>query len=167
MKLLCTLLLNQTINNNIQKSNTMKNLIKTLALFLCLAISSSAWATPKKKPLKNHSANDAINSYIESTTQGNTVGIENLFTDHFFQTISTPAKVETHKRQDLITYLKSQKGYIQNCQTNYSILEKNDNCAIAKITLQYKNFSKVEYVTICSVGETWKVSQVVTSYPKK
>jgi len=146
----------------------MKNLITKVVLFvLCVATVSSALATPKKNPLKNYSANDAISRYIESTTQGSVAGLENLFTDQFFHTVSTSTKVETHRRQEVIQYLKSQKGYKQNCQSDYSILEKNDNCAIAKITLQYQNFTKTEYVTICSDGDSWKVSQVVTSYPKK
>ncbi|MGJ1431368.1 nuclear transport factor 2 family protein [Sphingobacterium spiritivorum] len=145
----------------------MKNLIKTVAFLLFIAITTSSFASGIYNPGKNYSADAVISNYIETTTMGNPANIENLFTDNFFQTVSTPSKVITHSKKPFIDYVKSQKGYVQNCQTSHTIIERNDNCAIAKITLTYKNFTKVEYVTVCSDGEIWKVSQVVTSYPKK
>ncbi|SUJ24039.1 Uncharacterised protein [Sphingobacterium spiritivorum] len=84
----------------------MKNLIKTVAVVLFIAITSSSFASGIYNPGKNYSADAVISNYIETTTMGNPENVENLFTDNFFQTVSTPAKVITHSKKTLYRLCK-------------------------------------------------------------
>ena len=101
---------------------------------------------------------------MQITTKGNTEGIQHLFSSDFKWTQSSNAKTKIYSKTDLVNYLKSHKGLSQNCQSTYTIVEKNDNCVIARIEMKYENFTKIECITLCNENQEWKINQIVESY---
>jgi len=43
-------------------------------------------------------------------------------------------------------------------------MEQSGDYSIAKVEMKYRDFTKVDYVTLSKEGADWKVSQVVTTY---
>lgn len=145
----------------------MKNSLSSIFIIFALigafvAIATASFA--KDKRVKNTNPTTVIDSYIQITTKGNTEGIQHLFSKDFKWTQSSNAKTKTCNRTDLITYLKSNKGLIQNCITTYSIVEKNNNCVIVKIEMKYDSFTKVECITLCNENQEWTINQIIESY---
>lgn len=145
----------------------MKNSFNSIFIVFALigalvALTTNSFARDKK--IKNTNPITVIDSYIQITTEGNTEGIQHLFSKDFKWTQSSNAKTKTYNKSDLITYLKSNKGLIQNCKTNYNIVEKNDNCVIARIEMKYDTFTKIECITLCNENQEWKINQIIESY---
>ncbi|AIM36748.1 nuclear transport factor 2 family protein [Sphingobacterium sp. SG20118] len=143
--------------------NSLTSIFLVLALIGALVVLTNS-SSAKDKIAKNTDPIAVIDSYIQITTVGNTEGIQKLFSNDFKWTQSSNAKTKTYNKTDLVNFLKVHKGLIQNCKTSYSIMEKNDNCVMAKVEMKYDNFTKVECITLCNENQEWKITQIIESY---
>ena len=94
----------------------MKTLAKTFAAAALIAVSTFAMAAGKptgdnaKKAVVNLSTADlAIDHYIAVMSQGQSAGVEQLFTSDFSQKVQASAD-KTNSRSEVISFLKKQKG---------------------------------------------------------
>ncbi|MEJ5144792.1 MULTISPECIES: hypothetical protein [unclassified Sphingobacterium] len=55
--------------------------------------------------------------------------------------------------------MKKQKGEQLNCKTSTTIVKESGDYMIAKLTMQFENFTKVDLVTLFNDSGNWKVSQ--------
>ncbi|MDF2517657.1 MAG: hypothetical protein K0R59_2953 [Sphingobacterium sp.] len=69
-----------------------------------------------------------------------------------------------HKITAVVKLLKKQKGEKLNCAVSTDILEESADYMVAKVTLKFENFSKVDLVTLVREGNNWKVSKSINSY---
>ncbi|KKX47162.1 MULTISPECIES: hypothetical protein [Sphingobacterium] len=60
--------------------------------------------------------------------------------------------------------MKKQKGEQLNCKTSTTILQESVDYMIAKVTMEFENFTKTDLVTLVNEGGNWKVSQSINSY---
>ena len=139
---------------------TLQNI--ALALLLTLCAYGFTQASPKK-PLKV--MDQVITSYINCTTQGNMENINHIFTDNFRHIMNRNGNPFAINKKDMIAFLNVTKNVKQNCKTTYDIIEESKDCVIAKVNMQYADFTKVDLVTLCRGDAGWAVSQVVTTYP--
>jgi hypothetical protein len=142
----------------------MKTLVKTFTAAVLVAISTMTIAAEHPEKLINLSTADfAIHHYVEVITEGQSLGLEQLFASDYSQKVNGKS-IKTNSRSEVIGFLKKQKGYQLNCKTTTSILEKSADYMVAKITMQFENFTRTELVTLVHEGGAWKVSKSINSY---
>ncbi|MEN5055106.1 nuclear transport factor 2 family protein [Sphingobacterium kitahiroshimense] len=148
----------------------MNTLAKTFAAAALIAVSTFTMAVAKptgdnsKKAVVNLSTADiAIDHYIAVMTEGQSAGVEQLFTTDFSQKVQA-SEDKTNSRSEVISFLKKQKGEQLNCKTNTTIVQESGDYMIAKVTMQFEGFTKTDLVTLVNDGGNWKVSQSINSY---
>ncbi|WP_343565250.1 hypothetical protein [Sphingobacterium sp.] len=147
----------------------MKALVKTFAAAALVAVSTFAMAAegPGSKSAKANvnlsTADFALEHYVAVTTEGESAGVEQLFAEDFSQKIQT-SNAQSHGREAVVKSLKKQKGEKLNCAVSTDILEESADYIVAKLTLKFENFSKVDLVTLAREGNSWKVSKSINSY---
>ncbi|MDF2517907.1 MAG: hypothetical protein K0R59_3203 [Sphingobacterium sp.] len=108
-------------------------------------------------------ADFALEHYVALTTEGESAGVEQLFAENFSQKIQT-SNAQNHNRSAVVKLLKKQKGEKLNCEVSTDILEESADYMVAKVTLKFEYFSKVDLVTLVREGNNWKVSKSINSY---
>ena len=148
----------------------MKTLTKTFAAAALIAVSTFTMAAGKpaednsKKATVNLSTADlAIDHYVAVMTEGQSAGVEQLFTSDFNQNVQV-SEVKTNSRSAVISFLKKQKGEQLNCKTSTTIVQESADYMLAKVTMQFDGFTKIDLVTLVNDGGYWKVSQSINSY---
>ncbi len=147
----------------------MRTLVKTFAAAALIAVSTFAMAAegPGAKSAKTNvnlsTADFALDHYVAVTTEGESAGVEQLFSEDFKQKIQA-SNAQNHSRNAVVKLLKKQKGEKLNCAVSTDILEESTDYMIAKVTLKFENFTKTDQVTLERVGNDWKVSKSINSY---
>jgi len=144
----------------------MNTLVKTFAAAALIAVSTFAMAAerPGTKSNVNLSTVDlALEHYVAVTTEGESAGVEQLFTEDFNQKIQA-SNVQSNSRSEVIKSLKKQKGEKLNCTVSTDIVEESADYMVAKVTLKFENFTKTDLVTFEREGNSWKVSKSINSY---
>ncbi|MEJ5148772.1 nuclear transport factor 2 family protein [Sphingobacterium sp. MYb388] len=148
----------------------MKTLAKTYAAVALIAVSTFTMAAGKpevsnsQKAVVNLSTADlAIDHYVAVMTEGQSAGVEQLFTSDFIQNVHA-SEDKTNSRSEIISFLKKQKGEHLNCKTSTKIIEQSGDYRIAKVTQQFEGSSKTDIITLVNDGGNWKVSQSINSY---
>ncbi|WP_312338927.1 nuclear transport factor 2 family protein [Sphingobacterium sp.] len=147
----------------------MKTLVKTVAAVALIAVSTFVMAADKtasisEKAIVNHFTADlTLEHYVAVITEGESRGVNQLFTGDFNQkTQSTEAKAIG--RDQLVEFLKSQKGEKLNCRVNTQIIDESADYMIAKVTMKFEHFTKTDLITLVREGSCWKVSTSINSY---
>ncbi|MDR2285012.1 MAG: nuclear transport factor 2 family protein [Sphingobacterium sp.] len=141
----------------------MKKSIATIATLFTLAFTFSAFAKETVNPLKDVNAKKIALTYVEAITLGNTEFNKHLFTSDF--EYRNAANEQVSSRSEYLAFLKANKGLKYNCKTTYEILDQAGTTSVAKATMQFEQFTRVDYITMIQTVEGWKVSKVVTTYP--
>ena len=148
----------------------MNSLVKTFAAAALIAVSTFAMAAegPGSKSTKanvNLSTGDfALEHYVAVTTEGESAGVEQMFATDFSQKVQSSSNGRTHSRDEVVKYLKKQKGEKLNCTVTSDIIEESSDYMVAKVTLKFEDFTKTDLVTLVREGNSWKVSKSVNSY---
>jgi hypothetical protein len=148
----------------------MNTLAKTFAAAALIAVSTFNMAAAKpagdnstKATVNLSTADLAIDHYVAVMTEGQSAGVEQLFTSDFSQKVQA-SEDKTNSRSEVISFLKKQKGEQLNCKTSTTIVQESADYMIAKITMQFEGFTKTDLVTLVNDGGNWKVSQSINSY---
>ncbi|MEJ5148764.1 nuclear transport factor 2 family protein [Sphingobacterium sp. MYb388] len=148
----------------------MKTIAKTFAAAALIAVSTFTMVAGKpvgdnsKKAVVNLSTADlAIDHYLAVMTEGQSAGVEQLFTADFNQKVHA-AEAKINSRSEVISFLKKQKGEQLNCKTSTTIVEQSSDFMVAKVTQQFEGFTKTDLITLVSDGGNWKVSQSINTY---
>jgi thioredoxin reductase len=118
---------------------------------------------PKKAVVNLSTADLAIGHYIAVITEGQSAGVEQLFTSDFKQKVHASTN-KINSRSEVISFLKNQKGEQLNCTTSTTIVEQSSDNMVAKVTQQFEGFTKTDLVTLVNDGGNWKISQSINSY---
>src|SRR5690606_12133363 len=70
-------------------------------------------------------------------------------------------------KKEYIKFLKANKNRQYDCKSNYEILSQDGKVCIAKATMVFDNFTRVDYITLNQGKDGWKVSKVETTYPEE
>ncbi|WDF68651.1 nuclear transport factor 2 family protein [Sphingobacterium oryzagri] len=141
----------------------MKKTLTTIAAAIIMISSFSSFAAEKTNPLKNVESAKIINTYLEATTLGSIELNKFLFADDF--QYSNSANNDTFNKREYSNFLKAHKGVNFDCKTSYEILDQSGKACMAKATMVFENFTRVDYITLSQDQDGWKVSKVVTTYP--
>ena len=148
----------------------MKTLVKTFTVAALIAVSTFTMAAgkpelsnPKKAVVNLSTADLAIDHYVAVMTEGQSAGVEQLFTTDFSQKVQA-SEDKTNSSSEVISFLKKQKGEQLNCKTSTTIVQESADYMIAKVTMQFEGFTKTDLVTLVNDEGNCKVSQSINSY---
>lgn len=141
----------------------MNKIIATLATLFTLVFSFNASAKEANNPLKNVNTKKIALTYVEAITLGNIDFNKHLFTADF--EYHNTANDLVSNRTEYVNFLKENKGLKYECETTYEILDQAGATSVAKATMKFDNFTRVDYITMQQTKDGWKVSKVVTTYP--
>lgn len=141
----------------------MKKMFITLTAALLVSLSMNSFAAPLVNPLKNYNSNRIIATYVEMISDGNYEWSEHLFAKDF-EYVNDVNRTKS-SRSEYLSFLKKNKGLKYDCTSKYEILDEVGNTSIAKATMDFGHFTRVDYITLSRVDNGWQVSKVVTTYP--
>lgn len=143
----------------------MKTSIKIgLVTFLViLSFCTMADGRPVKRSINFSMAKLAIHHYIDVMTEGQSQGIEELFSSDFCQRVQG-LKYPNHSRSELISFLKKQSGEKMNCQTTLQIIDECAHYMIAKVIMKFESFTKTDLITLINEDGNWKVIASIHTY---
>ncbi|MFD2969233.1 nuclear transport factor 2 family protein [Sphingobacterium bambusae] len=141
----------------------MKKTLTSIATALIMISSFCSFAADKNNPLRNLESAKIITTYLEATTLGSIDLNKYLFADDFQYRNSV--NKDSYNKKQYLEFLKAHKGVTFNCKTSYEILDQSGKACVAKATMVFKHFTRVDYITLNQDKDGWKVSKVVTTYP--
>ncbi|WP_239018561.1 nuclear transport factor 2 family protein [Sphingobacterium corticibacterium] len=152
--------------NNIHstlKTTDMRTTLKTIAAALIMVTSLSSFASEKANPLKDVKSDMVIGSYVDAVTVGSIDLNKFLFADDFqYSNVNNNDRVG---KKEYIKFLKANKGNKYDCKSSYEVLSQDGKVCVAKATMAFDNFTRVDYITLNQGKDGWKVSKVETTYP--
>lgn len=141
----------------------MKKVLTTIAITMILFVSFGSFAAEKLDPLKDYNSKSIVHVYLEATTLGSIGMNKFLFADDF--EYHNTASNKRFEKKEYTSFLNKHKGLKFNCETDYEILDESGQACVAKATMKFSNFTRVDYITLNHSKEGWKISKVVTTYP--
>lgn len=141
----------------------MKNTALTITTAFMMMISLSSFAAEKNNPLKSAATTSVISNYLNSIAAGANEANKFLFTNDF--KYENKANNSAANKKEYLKFLKNTKGLKYDCETDYQILSETQDACIAKTTMQFKNFTRVDYIKLVHTEDGWKVNEVTTTYP--
>ncbi|ERJ58150.1 nuclear transport factor 2 family protein [Sphingobacterium paucimobilis] len=141
----------------------MKTTIATIATLFTLAFGFHASAKETANPLKKLDSKAIALTYLQTISTGNVLYNKHLYTNDFEYRNSSNDQVSN--KTQYLRFLKENKGLQYDCKTSYEILDEAGNTAVGKATMTFKNFTRIDYITMLQTADGWKVSKVVTTYP--
>src|SRR5690606_10820595 len=141
----------------------MKTTLKTIAIALIMVTSLSSFASDKANPLKDVESHKILNTYLEAATVGST-DLKTILFAAGLQDRNENNNDQAGKKEYL-KFLKANKGAQYNCESSYEILSQDGKVCVAKATMAFDNFTRVDHITLEQGKDGWKVSKVETTYP--
>ena len=140
----------------------MKLSTTIIAAVVIMSISFKAFAVNKSNPLKTTNSTEIINMYVDAAIKGAGMMNQFIFAEDF--KYQNSANDNNFNKKEYSKFLESTKGLQYDCETSYDILDENSQVCLAKATMQFKNFTRVDYITLNHIENGWKISKVITSY---
>ncbi|MBD1428189.1 MULTISPECIES: nuclear transport factor 2 family protein [Sphingobacterium] len=141
----------------------MKKTLSTIATAFLMIVSLSSFANVNINPLKEKDSKAIMVTYVEAIVLGSDVYNKYLFTEDF--EYQNTANNDKFSRKQYLKFLKDTRGLKFDCQTDYQILDEVGKSCVAKATMKFENFTRVDYITMQKTKDGWKVNKVVTTYP--
>ncbi len=147
----------------------MNNLVKTFAIAgLLFASTVTAFAIDKDKDKLNKAVvENVVDAYINSTVKGDVEHVDDLFGKNFTQKFNTEYNQAPLSRESFIKQIKDQEGITFNCDADYQLVEKEGKYSLAKVTLNFANFKRTDYLTMIQDNNGWKITEVNSVYSEK
>lgn len=140
----------------------MKTLRTLLAATLMvLSLASFANEEPKTQKL---SMDYALKTYIDAVASGKVKGFADVLDNDVKFTTTRGEKTVNYSRSEMLNAIKSSENISQNCAVDHSFIEQGATQAIAKVTMKYDTFSRVNYVTLSQTNKGWKITNVSTVF---
>lgn len=136
--------------------------LKTLTAALLVILSTSAFAN-KKKNNEKLLVDYTIKRFVSAVSYGDVKGISNIFDKDAQMTTAFKKEVVNYNKAEILTSIKFLQNVKQNCQTEYQMIERTPTQALAKVSMNYDGFSKVNYISLANTTEGWKITHIATS----
>jgi len=143
----------------------MKKSITFIIAAVIMITSVNAFAATFSNPLKDVKTSKIVQTYLEASTTGNTKFNRYLFTSDF--EFTNCATQKTFSKSEYLKFLTLTKNLQLNCTTSYQILDESGHACVAKATMTFDHFSRVDYITLTQSEQGWKISKIVSTYPER
>lgn len=134
--------------------------LKTIIFAFCITFSFGAFSKDDGAKDQKLSMNYAVQTYIDAITQGKVKSLGEVLDNDVKFTMTQGEKIINFNRNEMLNALKGSENVLQNCKTNYAVVEQNDSQSIVKVTMSYDVFTRINYVTITHTNKGWKITNV-------
>jgi len=135
---------------------TLKSILAACVLTL-FAVASFAKDEPVSQKL---SMDFALKTYIDAISSGKIKPFAEILDSDVKFTVTRGEKIINYSRSEMLSSMKASANIVQNCITDFSIVEQNPAQAIIKVTMKYDAFSRINYVTMAQTSKGWKITNV-------
>lgn len=135
---------------------TFKSFLAASVLIL-VTVTSFAKDEPTSQRL---SMGFALKTYIDAISSGKIKPFAEILDNDVKFTVTRGEKIINYSRSEMLASMKASANIVQNCTTDYSIVEQNPTQAIVKVTMKYDAFSRINYVTMAQTSKGWKITNV-------
>lgn len=140
--------------------------LKNVSALLLMVLTTSAFAAESTKK-EQFNVNYTIQKYIDALSYGKIQGINQVLDSDAKFTITGGKRILNYNKEQLLTSLQSIQNIRQNCVTGYSIVELDSSQAVVKVTMEYDNFSRINFLSIANTAEGWKITNISSSFIRK
>lgn len=137
--------------------------LKTLAAVLLIAISSTAFANDETSNYKLK-MDYTLQTYVDAVWHGELTGLNEILDKDVKFTFTRNEKIFNYGKNDLLKFFKSIENIEQNCVTETSIIEADSTQTIVKVEMKYKNFTRVNYLSLANTAKGWKVTNITSTF---
>lgn len=141
----------------------MKNL-KSIILALALLITC---LTAKAASVTNDEGLTmvfTINTYVDAITHGKLRGLDDVIDQNAKFSQLRGTDVLSFTKDEMLQSLRLNKDVEQECITSTTVIQSNAEVAIVKIDMQYKWFTRSNFVTVSNTGKGWKITSVYSAF---
>lgn len=141
----------------------MKSLKITFAS-LALVLLTFAGKADGKKVDEKMSMNYAVKAFVDAFSYGKSAGISEILDENVKLTISRRSKIVSYNKANILQILSANNGYVQNCETSYSLIESLPSQVIVKVNQAFYSFNKINYVTMSQTDKGWKITNISIAF---
>lgn len=140
----------------------MKTSFTIIAVTVLLITSLSSFATIKH-PSENSATKRVLSTYLETVALGNFDYHKSLFAEDYEYRNS--ANNKAYNKKQFVKFLKDTKDLKFDCTTTYEVLDECDQACVGKIVMQFKEFTRIDYITLIQTDKGgWLINKVMTTY---
>ena len=140
----------------------MKRNLTTIATVVMMVLSLSSFANGIENPSTNNSSKAILANYIDASILGKQKVVKEMLTDDF-EFVNTSSNTKATKNE-YSQFLKNTDSLTYNCATSYEILDQSGAAAIAKVTMKFENFTRVDIINMSSTAKGWKINQIISNF---
>lgn len=140
----------------------MKKTLATIATAVLMTLSFSSFANSTVEPINTKEAKEVLNDYVEAISTGK-ADFNKYTLAKDFQFENEESKLKFGKKAYL-KFLNETKGLNYDCEYITQIVEQTDATTIATTSMKFKNFTRVDHITLKKSNNEWKISKITTTY---
>jgi len=140
----------------------MKRILSTLAIVFVMMTSFTAFASSKALPSKATESTKTVKNYLDFVSTADLKLHKNLFTSDF--EYLNKANGTSCNKKEFVKFINENKALNYNCTTKYEVLDECAQTAVAKITMDFGHFTRVDHVALTKEKDNWKISKITTDY---
>ncbi len=137
--------------------------LKTLTAAFLIVLTGSAFASDEIKEEKLQ-LNYTLQTFIDALSHGKIDDLPEILDTDAKLTFTRANKIYNYNKAEIIRSFKPLKNIEQNCTTDFIILESSASQAIIKVTMKYKEFSKISLVNMANSKTGWKITNISSTY---
>lgn len=137
--------------------------LKTLTAALLIVLSANAFARDDSKSAKMR-MDYAINTYVEAVSNGHMKDLPAILDENVKYTVSKGTDIHSYSKAEMLEFFKNNENIVQNCKTDYTILEGGANQSIIKVSMKYDSFTKINLITLTNSNRGWKITNVSVAF---
>jgi len=101
-----------------------------------------------------------LSSYVNTIVKGQVAGFEAALDPSVTFSVMRGQKIITFSKEDMLDFIKKNKGVVQNCITTTTQVQSNNDICVMKVDMKYENFTRSNYITMANTGDGWKITNV-------
>lgn len=140
----------------------MKRNLTTIATVVMIVLSLSSFANEKASPMKDYASRNIVSNYIDASLLGKQSFVKEMLTDDFeFVNAAINSKAT---KKEYGKFLENTNNLTYSCTSSYEILDQSGDTAVAKVTMIFENFTRVDIVNMTNTAEGWKINRVISNF---
>ena len=136
---------------------------KLLISIMLLLVAGNVMATTK--PGEGvYTRTHAVNTYVAAMVSGKLDGLGDVVDPSAKFTTLQGKKLVSSNKKEMMDFLEKIKNIEEDCTIGTSMVENNTEIAVVKVDMQFKTFTRSNYVTIANTGNGWKIINVYSIF---
>ena len=140
----------------------MKRNLTTIATVVMMVLSLSSFAKEKANPTKYFSSKAILENYIDASVLGNQKFTKEILANNF-EFINATDNAKSSKKE-YSKFLGETSNLKYNCDIKHEILDQTGKSAVAKATMKFDNFTRVDIINLVLTTDGWKINRVISNF---